>query len=63
MSKPFSHIVALLLLVFAAVHAYRLYAGLTVVVAGHAVPLWVSWPAAIVAAVLGIMVFTEAQRS
>lgn len=63
MSKPFSHIAALVLLIVAVAHVYRLYADFTVVVAGHDIPLWVSWPAVIVAAILAIMVFREAQRS
>jgi uncharacterized membrane protein YecN with MAPEG domain len=62
MSKPFTHIAGLVLLIVALVHAYRLYAGLTVVIAGHDIPMWVSWPAAIVGAILAIMVFREAQR-
>lgn len=62
MSKPFTHIAGLVLLVVAAVHAYRLYAGLTIVAAGHDIPMWVSWPGAIVAALLGLMVFVEARR-
>jgi hypothetical protein len=62
MSRPFSHIAGLVLLIVAAAHAYRLYAGLTLVVAGHDIPMWVSWPAAIVAAIVGLMVFAEARR-
>jgi hypothetical protein len=62
MSKPFTHIAALLLLVVAAAHAYRLYAGLAVVVGRHDIPMWASWPGAIVAALLGVMLFVEARR-
>jgi hypothetical protein len=62
MRKPFTHIAGLVLLIVALVHAYRLYAGLTVVIAGHDIPMWVSWPAAIAAAIVGLMVFAEAQR-
>jgi hypothetical protein len=62
MAKPFTHIAALLLLVVAAAHAYRLYAGLAVVVGAHDIPQWVSWPGAIVAGLLGLMLFVEARR-
>jgi len=62
MAKPFTHVAALVLLAVAAVHAYRLYFGLSVVIADHSVPLWVSWPGAIVAALLGLMLFVEARR-
>ena len=50
MSKPFTLIAALVLLAVAAAHAYRLYAHLSIVVGGHDIPLWVSWPGAAVAA-------------
>jgi hypothetical protein len=46
---------ALLFLVIAAAHAYRAYAGLDVVVAGHAIPILASWICAGVTAVLGIL--------
>jgi hypothetical protein len=62
MGKPFTYIAALLLLVVAAAHAYRLYAGLSIVVGAHDIPLWVSWPGAIVPALLGLMLFAEARR-
>ena len=53
MSKPFTIIGAIVLLVVAAAHAYRLYAGLPVVVGGHDIPMDASWIAAAVAALLG----------
>ncbi|MGA7675873.1 MAG: hypothetical protein WCA78_12620 [Rhizomicrobium sp.] len=59
MSKPFTVIAALFLLVVAAAHAYRAYAGLDLVVAGHAIPIVVSWVCAAVTAILGIMLFVE----
>jgi hypothetical protein len=62
MSKPFTHIAGLLLLIVAAVHAYRLYAGLSIVIGGNVVPLWISWPGLIVPALLGLMLFVEARR-
>jgi len=57
--KPFTIIAALLLLVIAACHAYRAYAGLDFVFAGFAVPIVGSWIAAAVTALLGIMLFVE----
>jgi hypothetical protein len=57
--KPFTIIAALFLLVVAAAHAYRAYAGLDLVVAGHAIPIVVSWVAAAVTAILGLMLFVE----
>ncbi len=60
--KPFTLVAALLLLVVAAAHAYRLYAGLGVVVAGHVIPLWVSGPAALVLALLAIGMLMESRR-
>ena len=63
MSKPFTMIAALLFLLGAAAHAYRLYAGgFAIAVAGHDVPLWASWPAGIVALLLGVMLFVESRR-
>ena len=59
MSKPFTMIAALLLLVVAAAHAYRAYAGLDLIVAGHAISILTSWICAVVAAFLGIMLFVE----
>jgi len=63
MSKPFTVIAALVLLLAAAAHAYRLYSGAIVItVAGNVLPLWVSWPAAVIALFLGIMVLAEARK-
>ena len=62
MSKPFTIISALFLLVIAAGHAYRAYAGLDLVVASHVIPIYASWIATAVCAVLGIMLFVEAPR-
>jgi lipopolysaccharide export LptBFGC system permease protein LptF len=62
MSKPFTIIAALLLFVVAAAHAYRAYAGLDLIVAGHAIPILASWICAVVAAFLGIMLFVERSK-
>ena len=57
--KPFTIISALLLLLIAAAHVYRAYAGIDVVVGTHHIPMIGSWIAAAVCAVLGIMLFAE----
>jgi lipopolysaccharide export LptBFGC system permease protein LptF len=63
MSKFFTVIAALLFLVAAAAHAYRLFSHhFSIVVAGHGIPLWASWPAGAVALVLGVMLLIEARR-
>jgi hypothetical protein len=62
MSKPFTTLSVLVLLAVAAAHAYRLYAHISVAVGGHDVPLWASWPGAIGAAFLAIMLLVEARR-
>jgi lipopolysaccharide export LptBFGC system permease protein LptF len=61
--KPFTTLAAIVLLVVAGVHAYRLYSGaIAISVAGHVVPVWASWPGAIIAGLMGIMLFVEARR-
>ncbi|MGD0143976.1 MAG: hypothetical protein ABSC92_12520 [Rhizomicrobium sp.] len=62
MSKPFTTLAALLFLAVAAIHAYRIYMGFAVVVAGHAIPLWGSWVAVAVAALFGVMLLAESRR-
>lgn len=63
MSKPFTLIAGLVLLAAAAAHAYRLYTGaIAITIAGHDLPMWASWPAAIIALILGLMVFVEARK-
>jgi len=62
MAKPFTMIAALLLLIVAVAHVYRLFTGFSVVVGGAEVPLWVSWPGAIVPALLAVMLFTESRK-
>ncbi|MDE2181900.1 MAG: hypothetical protein KGJ78_02640 [Alphaproteobacteria bacterium] len=61
--KPFTVIAALVLLIMAAMHAYRAYTGLDLVVAGHAIPIFVSWICTGVAGFLGIALFFEARHS
>ena len=60
--KLFTSLAAVLLLAVAAAHAYRLYAHISVVVGSHDIPLWVSWPGAIITGLLGVMVLVESRR-
>jgi hypothetical protein len=62
MTRPFTHIAAILLLIVAAAHAYRLFAYLDVVIGGYAVPLWISWLGLAVPGLLAVMLFAESRR-
>ena len=62
MSKPFTMIGAIVFLLVAAAHAYRIYAGIPVTVGVHDIPMMVSWIGGAVAALLGIMLLVESQR-
>ena len=44
-------------------HLVRLIAGFEIVIAGYAVPVWVSLPAAFAAALLAFWMLVAAQRS
>lgn len=46
---------ALVFLVIAAVHVYRVYAGIPILVGSFAVPMVASWYAAIATALLGLL--------
>jgi hypothetical protein len=61
--KVFVVLGALIFLVVAAAHAYRLYSHLSVVVGDHVIPMWVSWPGAIVTALLGVALLLESRRA
>ena len=60
--KPFTTIAVILLAIVALVHVYRFARGLDVIVNGHAIPLWVSAVAAIVAGAVSLMVWRESRR-
>ena len=47
--------------IIALVHVHRLFTGWEIVVAGSAVPLWISWPGLVIAGGLAIMVAREAR--
>jgi hypothetical protein len=60
--KPFTVIGALVFLIVAAAHAYRVYTGMAVTVGTLDIPMWVSWAGAVGAAFLGVMLLTESRR-
>jgi hypothetical protein len=62
MSKPFTTIGAIVFLIVAAVHAYRIYADVPVTFGVHDIPMMASWIAAAVSALLGIMLLVESRR-
>jgi high-affinity Fe2+/Pb2+ permease len=62
MSKPFTMIGAIIFLIVALAHAYRIYAGWSVVVGGHEIPVMASWAGAAVSALLAYGLFTESRR-
>lgn len=57
--KPFTTIAAILFLVAAGVHVYRLVAGFPIVIGSHSIPMAVSWLLTPVAALLGVMLLRE----
>jgi len=60
--KPFTLIAALIFLMIAAVHIYRLATGFEVTIAGSSVAMGVSWAGLVIAAILGVMLLVEAKR-
>ena len=60
---PFTRLAALLFLVAATAHAYRLFENhFAIVVAGHEIPLWASWIGLGAGLVLGLMLFAESRK-
>lgn len=59
--KPFTMLAALIFLVVAAAHAYRVYMGWAVVAGPYDIPMWVSYGGVIVPLVLAFMLFREAR--
>jgi len=53
---------ALIFLVVAAAHGYRIYAGIPVEVAHHAVPMVCSWYGAGISAVLGLLLLAFGRK-
>ena len=60
--KPFTTLAMIIFVLIAAAHLYRLVQPFEVVVAGNAVPQWVSFPALFVAGLLALMVGRESRR-
>ena len=60
--KPFTTLAILVLALIALVHLYRLIKPFTVVVAGMAVPQWVSIAGLVVAGGLALMLWRESRR-
>ena len=60
--KFFTLVGALIFLIVAAAHAYRLYTGMSVTVGGHVIAMSVSIWGAAVAAILGFGLLFEARR-
>lgn len=59
--KPFTTIAALLFLLVAAAHAYRLSVGWAIAAGPYDIPMWVSYGGVIVPLILAIMLFREAR--
>jgi hypothetical protein len=62
MKKAAFYIAGVLLAVGSAGHGVRYFSGMEVVVAGITVPMWVSFPAMIVAALLALWIIVGARR-
>ena len=60
--KPFTMIAVALFSVIAIVHLLRLFTRWEMVVAGFAIPVWVSLPGLAIAGGLALMVWREARR-
>ena len=59
--KPFTKLAAVLLGIVALAHLYRVLRPFEVVVAGHAVPEWVSLVGLVVPGVLAVMLWRESR--
>lgn len=62
MTKPFTGIAVLVLLVAAAAHVYRLVKPFDIIVDGMLVPPWASVAGAAIALFLALMVLRESRR-
>ena len=62
MKKPFTIAAAVLLLVVALTHVWRLLAGAEVTIAGDSIPMWASGVAIVVAGGLAVMLWLEARK-
>ena len=57
--KPFTTIAAIIFAVMMLAHVWRLATGFDVIVAGTAIPMWVSIPAVLVTGLLALMLWRE----
>ena len=62
MKKPFTIAAAVLLLVVALTHVWRLLTGAQVTIADDIIPMWVSGVGAIVAGGLAVMLWLETKK-
>jgi hypothetical protein len=62
MRKPFTLIGAILLLIVAAAHLYRAYAGIDIGVAGQVMPVMWSWIIGGAIALVGLMMLVELRK-
>lgn len=60
--KPFTTIAAVGFAIIALLHVWRIVAGTEITIGGNVVPLWASWIAFAVTALLGVMLFRESRR-
>lgn len=61
-NRPFTLVAAVIFLLMAAVHVYRLLTHFQVIVGSQVIPQYVSWIAIIVTGGLSLMLFREARR-
>lgn len=61
-TKPFTTIAALIFLLMALVHAYRLATHFQVVMGSHTIPQWASWIGLIIPAILAWGLWQESRR-
>ena len=61
-SKPFTTLAAVIFLLMALIHAYRLATHFQVVFGSHVIPQWVSWIGVLVPAILAWGLWKESKR-
>lgn len=62
MRKPFTLIGAILLLIVAGAHVYRAYSGFDAEMDGALVPMWVSYGAAALFGIVGLLTLMELKK-
>ena len=61
MSRPFTWIALAIFALMAVIHLYRLYSHFQIVLGSHVIPMWVSYVAIVVTALLSWMLCREAR--